>query len=105
MSESASRNSIAKWANELWVIANREMASNGAKLKTVTDIRAVAEAMESYATATVSEQQALFRTRVGDSLEVLDAIREALSDQDKERIVELVNGYIDRASADLERLK
>lgn len=47
----------------------------------------------------------MFRARVGDSLEVLDAIREALAGQDKEQIIELVNGYIDRARADLERLK
>lgn len=36
---------------------------------------------------------------VGDSLEVLDAIKRALAGQDCERIVELVNGYIDRATA------
>lgn len=45
---------------------------------------------------------AMFRARVGDSLEVLDAIRDALNGQDKEQILELVNGYIDRAKADLE---
>ena len=39
------------------------------------------------------------RALVGDSLEVLDAIKQALAGQDAERILELVNGYIDRASA------
>jgi len=41
--------------------------------------------------------------RIGDSLEVLDAIRDALKDGPKDQILELVNGYIDRAKEDLEQ--
>lgn len=68
---------------------------------------ALADAVEKYEKSPRSENApiALFRTRVGDSLEVLDAIREALAGQDKEQIIEMVNGYIDRARADLASLK
>lgn len=42
-----------------------------------------------------------FIERVGDSLEVLEHIKECLANQDRDLLIELVNGYIDRARSDL----
>jgi hypothetical protein len=44
----------------------------------------------------------VLRGVIGDSLEVLDSIRECLrGDKDPERLIEMVNGYIGRARAAL----